>query len=107
MQGITYAPQTTKNRSLAEILTIESATGYDTIYLGSIESGIKLGYITSDKTSAIHFVPEVEMETPFLARTSYTACLFDVFTMIANDLDLAIEFTILVNHKTNKKTESK
>lgn len=101
---VTYAPQTDKNRSLTDILTIESGTNYDTIYLGSIESNIQLGFVTMNQNGTMEFVPATSMDNPYPVRSSYTSCLFDAFTMIANDLDLAIEFTIAVNRKASALT---
>jgi hypothetical protein len=39
------------------------------------------------------------VENPFPARDSYAELWQDILTLIANDLDLAIELTIKVNHK--------
>jgi hypothetical protein len=105
MQQITYPKVETPERSLSGIFSIETGDLYDIVHLGEI----KLGFISCDKLGNFYFTPTVAMENPFPSRSSYTSAMFDVFTLIANDLDLAIEFTIKVNHKkdTHYGLESK
>ena len=102
MIGITYPGITTEDRALTEIITIDSNSDYDTIYLGSIENNLLLGFI-NQTGSYFEFVPQHQIEKPFPKRSSYTSCLADIFTLIANDVDLAIEFTVLTYRKANKE----
>lgn len=98
MKSITYPTQTNPERSLTGIFTIETTQNIDHVYLGK-DQKVLLGFIDSKDNNLFAFVPEKQIEQPFPNRTSYSACLLDAFTCIANDLDLAIEFTILVNRK--------
>lgn len=99
MNSITYPEIADKSRALTGILSIESHPDYDTIYLGSIEKGVLLGFIGYTNKMQFEFVPETAIENGFPPRSGYLTCLADVFTYIANDLDLAIEFTIAVQNK--------
>jgi hypothetical protein len=101
MIGITYPGITTEDRALTDIITIDSNTDYDTIYLGSIEN-ILLGFI-NQTGNYFEFVPQTQIDNPFPKRSSYQGCLADIFTLIANDVDLAIEFTVLTYRKANKE----
>lgn len=95
MQKIDYPKADNIQRSLSGIFSIESGDLYDIVLLGDI----KLGFMSCDKLGNYYFTPETSVENPFPARSSYQSAMTDVFTLIANDLDLAIEFTIRVNRK--------
>lgn len=90
---ITY-PQATDNApNMVGIFTIEAShESYDTIKLGDIEIG-------SVSISGADFWFTTIDNTIYPTRGSYEAVWQDILTVIANDLDLAIEFTIRVNHK--------
>lgn len=105
MIGISYPGVTTENRALTQIITIDSGTDYDTIYLGSIEN-ILLGFI-SQTGNYFEFVPQHQIDNPFPKRSSYHSCLADVFTYIVNDLDLVVELAVLTHRKTQLDPESK
>lgn len=102
MNNLKYPEISDKSRALTGILSIESHPDYDTIYLGSIEKGVLLGFIGYTGRMQFEFVPETSIENGFPPRSGYLTCLADVFTYISNDLDLAIEFTIAVQKKLNK-----
>ena len=95
MQKIDYPKAENQERSLSGIFSIETGDLYDIIFLGDLQ----LGFISCDDLGNFYFTPETSVREPFLARSSYQSAMTDVFTMIANDLDLAIEFTIRVNRK--------
>lgn len=95
MQQITYPKTQDTQRSLSGIFSIETGDLYDIIALGEIP----LGFISCDQLGNFFFTPHSSPNKPFDSRSSYTSAMFDVFTLIANDLDLAIEFTIRVNRK--------
>lgn len=101
MIGITYPGITTEERALTGIITIDSNRDYDTIHLGSNEN-ILLGFINQND-GYFEFVPESQIENPYPKRSAYQGCFGDIMTHIANDLELAIEFTVLVYHKQNKE----
>jgi len=99
MQKVDYPALVSPERSMVGIFTIENtAHDYDTIFLGDA-SGIALGYVTQDFSDLFVFTPATEVENPFPARGSYAELWQDILTLIANDLDLAIELTIKVNQK--------
>lgn len=97
---ISYPQVTNEQRTLLGIFTIENTDrDYDTIYLGDIE----IGYATQDSDGKFVFIPTTEVENPFPQRESYAELWQDIVTLIANDLDLAIEFTIKAQHKNGDK----
>lgn len=85
------------NRSLSGIVTIEATNKtYDTIKLGDIVVGF-IG--DSHDNEHFKFTPHNEVSAPYPLRNSYQEAMADMFTEIANDMDLAVEFTILVSRK--------
>lgn len=93
---ISYPALTDSSRNLIGIFTIENAhLDYDIIHLGEIE----IGYVTQGEKGWC-FTPIAEVDSPFPLRDSYAEVWQDIITLIANDIDLAIEFTIRAQHKS-------
>lgn len=97
MQAIKYPGIDNPERSLSGIFTIKTDTHFDTVLLGEIV----IGFIGLAEHNMFEFTPESAMDNPYPQRSTYTSILFDVFTHIANDLDLAIELAVMVNRKKN------
>lgn len=103
MIGVTYPGIDTEKRALTDILAIDMGDTHDSIYLGQ-DREILLGFIgLEDKY--FEFAPQTTIEEPFPKRSSYQACLADVFTYIVNDLDLCIELAVLTHRKTTKESK--
>lgn len=104
MQAIQYPPMTAQNRSLTDLLAIESHEDYDTIYLGSDDQRQALGYIEY-RDDVFKFYPMAEVSSPFPPRSTYYSSLCDVLVYVINDLDLCVDLCILSNRKNNKESK--
>jgi len=95
-----YPPVSDTTRTLKDVFSISAGDLYDTIYLGDIRLGWVATIVERNLDYWI-FTPETNQENPFPARDSYGEVWQDILTLIANDMDLAVEFAIRVNNKVN------
>lgn len=89
-------PPPVAGRSLVGIFKITRLSSSDEVRLGEFLIGTIDTKVVSPTITEYSFKP-VNQTVPYPRRNSYTECWFDILTMIANDQDLAIEFTIRVN----------
>jgi len=101
-------PPAVDGRNLVGVFSIRRNEWADDIRLGSMLIG-DIQTITTWQTRGKEqvevieycFTPANEIE-PFPLRTTYEACWFDILTLVANNQDLAIEFTVRVHNKIKK-----
>ena len=98
--NISYPAITDEKRTLLGVFSIEYwAEDLDEIRLGKHQ----IGYVQAEE-DVYSFYPHTDINKPYPARQSYEAVWQDIITHIANDLELAIEFTIKVQQKVKGDT---
>ena len=98
---IEYPAVIDESRTLVGVFSLEYYDpDLDKICLGKLEIGF-----VQENGDKFEFYPIDQIEKPYPARQSYAEVWQDILTHIANDLDLAIEFTIAVQNKLGKANE--
>lgn len=101
-------PATTSALNLCGIFRIHRAPNCDDVYLGDklVGSIYELPDYTDSKafTHNYEFMP-FNLDHVFTARRSYEEVWLDVLTELANDPDLAVEFTIQTTKYRSSKKE--
>lgn len=90
-------PQATDQLNLSGIFSIEADDQFDTIFLGSPQNNVCLGYIGNINGS--YLFKSADTDHQFEPKPTYQDCLLDVFILIANDPDFAQEFAVLTLRK--------
>lgn len=90
-------PPTDKILDFTKVFTIEADENFDTVFLGSIESGYLVGYVGFSGDKFQFRMHDNYIEFP--ARNSYEEVFFDMFRLIANDPEFAQEFAIVATRK--------
>ena len=102
-------PPTTTALNLCGIFRIHRAPNCDDIYLGEKLVG-SIYELPEYQSSAMYslkyeFMP-FNLDHVFTARDSYEEVWLDILTELANDSDLAVEFTIQVTKYRHSKKET-
>lgn len=94
--NISYPAVIDETRTLLGVFSIEYwSEDLDEIRLGKHQ----IGFVQAED-NVFTFYPHTDINNPYPDRESYEAVWQDIITHIANNLDLAIEFTIKVQQKT-------
>lgn len=94
--NVDYPAITDDNRTMIGVFSIEYFDdSLDQIMVGSKS----IGFI-QEEDGVFNLYPDSDINNPYPNRKSYEAVWQDVITHIANNLELAIEFTIKVQQKT-------
>ena len=98
---IEYPAVIDESRTLVGVFSLEYYdSDLDKICLGKLEIGF-----VQEEENCFEFYPIDQIDNPYPARQSYAEVWQDILTHIANDIDLAIEFTIAVHNKLGEVNE--
>jgi hypothetical protein len=90
-------PPTDLILDFTQVFTIQADDNFDTVFLGSIESGYLVGYVGFSGNKFQFRMVDNSIEFP--QRNSYEEIFFDIFRLIANDPDFAQEFAVIATRK--------
>ena len=98
---IEYPAVIDESRTLVGVFSLEYYdSDLDKICLGKLEIGF-----VQEEENCFEFYPIDQIDNPYPARQSYAEVWQDILTHIANDIELAIEFTIAVHNKLGEVNE--